>query len=612
MRRLLRGIYHYFTGRIQVRLTCYFLLILLPLVIISLFANNQSQKILEEETGERTRGALQAAVEYIDLTLQNVDELSTLLATDRNWIQLLEQADSKLTPQSIVDFSILMREITNVMSINHILSKISILHLPSEMMVTTDSGGKRIPGAERHPVIAKAIEANGARMLYIPEADGNEDLLNGTFETDQIYLLRTMDLYNHDRQPNILILAIKRDTLLKLTSSIQPSENAHIYLFSNDNKLVAGTGQSRFFPYWDSEREEMVMKSMAKHEENMFIIRAKSRYSNWSLQLMQPEIELNGKTRQLQNFTYLIIGLSVILALWISWLVFSGISSPLSNLAYGLRQLRFGNLDVRLSDQNRKDEFGYVTNAFNKMIADQKHLIENHYEQQLRLSQTELKFLQSQINPHFLYNTLDTIYWTAKNYDASEISEMVLNLSRFFRLSLNKGQDTFTVEETIGHLYYYIRVQQLRFLDQFAVEYRISEDSKRLYILKLLLQPLVENAILHGLEKKPCGGHLLIASHLEDNMLHLVVQDNGVGLSEEKLQYIRNELAAADSVSSKAPSGDPVNDLFGLRNVVSRIKLYYGNDAKLSIDSRAEEGTKVRISLPANDLLQHGIDTRSD
>ncbi|MGN7380478.1 Inner membrane protein ypdA [Chlamydia abortus] len=606
MRRLLRGIYNYFTGRIQVRLTCYFLLILLPLVIISLFANGKSQQILEEETGERTRGALQAAVEYIDLTLQNVDELSTLLATDRNLIRLLEEAESQLTPQSIVDFSLLMREITNVMSINHILSKISIIHLPSEMMITTDSGGKRIPGAERHPVIAKTVEANGARLLYIPEADGNEDLLNGTFETDQIYLLRTMDLYNHDRQPNILILAIKRDTLLKLTSSIQPSENAHIYLFSNDNKLVAGTGHSRFFPYWDPVSEEMVMKSMEKHEENMFIIRAKSRYSNWSLQLMQPEVELNGKTRQLQMFTYLIIGLSVILALWISWIVFSGISSPLSNLAYGLRQLRFGNLDVRLSDNNRKDEFGYVTNTFNKMIEDQKHLIENHYEQQLRLSRTELKFLQSQINPHFLYNTLDTIYWTAKNYEASEISEMVLNLSRFFRLSLNKGKDTFTVEETMGHLNYYIRVQQLRFLDQFTVEYEISEDSKHLYILKLLLQPLVENAILHGLEKKQSGGHLRIVSRLEDDHLQLTVQDNGVGISAEKLRYIRQELAAAASVVSSAHSAEPVEDLFGLRNVVSRIKLYYGSEARLSIDSQEEVGTTVLLSIPMSDRLTTG------
>ena len=127
-----------------------------------------------------------------------------------------------------------------------------------------------------------------------------------------------------------------------------------------------------------------------------------------------------------------------------------------------MRQLRLGNLNTKLVN-NRQDELGYLTDAFNQTAEQQRHLIHDIYEQQLRLTKTELKFLQSQINPHFLYNTLDSIYWAAKNYEAEEISEMVLNLSRFFRLSLSKGRETFTIEETFAHLNYYIRVQQLRF-----------------------------------------------------------------------------------------------------------------------------------------------------
>jgi two-component system sensor histidine kinase YesM len=235
------------------------------------------------------------------------------------------------------------------------------------------------------------------------------------------------------------------------------------------------------------------------------------------------------------------------------------------------------------------------------MAVVQKHLIEDHYEQQLRLTTTELKFLQSQINPHFLYNTLDSIYWTAKNYDADEISEMVMNLSKFFRLSLNKGRQVFTIEESITHLHYYLRIQQLRFMDNFTVDYHISEESKDVPLLKLLLQPLVENAIIHGMEGKSSGGSLVISSRIEKGQTVVIsVQDNGPGIKEERLRYIQHELEMMGSRSVPASSQDEehVKDLFGLRNVLSRMKLYYGREAQLTVHSVLGEGTTVTISIP--------------
>lgn len=598
MTRLAKVLYNRFTQHIQVRLTWYFLLILLPLVLVSLFTNERSQHILQEEAGERTRGALLAAVEYIDLTMQTVDELSILLATDRNLIQLLEKTEEELTPQSIVDFSMMMREITNVTFINHKVSRISILHMPSEMMIMTDYGGKKIENAREHEVIQKAIEAGGGKIFYIPDGSDSIDSLGGTFEQDYIYLLRMIDIYNYtnDKQPNILILSVKKDTLIELTTPLLPSKNADIYLYSSDNQLVAGTGKIDSIPYWDSNSEEIEITNLREYDEAMFTVRAKSRFSNWSLLLVQPEKELYEKNKQLEMSTYIIIGISVLLALWISWALFRHISAPLANLIYGMKQIRLGNFDIRLSNQ-RKDELGYLVDSFNRMITDQKHLIQDHYEQQLRLSQTELKFLQSQINPHFLYNTLDTIYWTAKNYEASEISEMVLNLSKFFRLSLNKGQDTFSIAETAEHLNYYLRVQQLRFLDHFTVEYQIAEECQPIHIHKLLLQPLVENALLHGLEKKQGEGHLLIAAELEENYLRLKVQDNGVGIEEEKLKYILKELKSTGGRADLL-TRNPVRDLFGLRNVLTRVQLYYGREADLQIYSKLGEGTTVILQLP--------------
>jgi two-component system sensor histidine kinase YesM len=325
-----------------------------------------------------------------------------------------------------------------------------------------------------------------------------------------------------------------------------------------------------------------------------------SDYSTWRLELVQPKSELYKETDQLRLFTVAIIGLSILLAIIISWVVYSGIASPVLKLSRGMKRLSSGELNIHV-DTKRKDEFGFLIQSFNKMAVVQKHLIEDHYEQQLRLATTELKFLQSQINPHFLYNTLDSIYWTAKNYDADEISEMVMNLSKFFRLSLNKGRQVFTIEESITHLHYYLRIQQLRFMDNFTVDYQISEESKGVPILKLLLQPLVENAIIHGMEGKSSGGSLVISSRIEKGHTVVIsVQDNGPGISEERLRYIQHELEMMGSRSVPASSQDEehVKDLFGLRNVLGRMKLYYGREADLTVHSVAGEGTTVTISIP--------------
>jgi len=333
------------------------------------------------------------------------------------------------------------------------------------------------------------------------------------------------------------------------------------------------------------------------------MIRAKSPQTGWSVVMMQPESELNRPTLLVRWFTYLIIAVSIVLALWISWVVYRSIAFPIEKLAYGMRQLRMGNMRIRL-ENNRNDELGYLIAAFNKTVEDQHHLIQNRYEQQLLLSKTELKFLQSQINPHFLYNTLDSIYWSAKRYGAEEISEMVLNLSRFFRLSLNKGQETFSLGETVDHLHYFVRVQQIRFSEQFSVTYDISEDSRNVHLLKLLLQPIVENAILHGLQDLERPGELRIASRMEGGTLVLTVEDNGCGMPEDCLRTIRkrlNEQLHAEggmSVSGEtegAPRGD---DLFGLRNVAARMKLYYGEGSELILDSSADSGTTVTLRIP--------------
>lgn len=587
MLAVIRWIRDRFSQHIQTRLTGYFLLILLPLVIISLFAVERSRDILYEQAVERSKLALSSAMNQFDLALQNVEEISTLIAGDLGINELLNKNNVNFSPQSIVDFSDILEKLSNYVSVNRFfVSNISVYHQASNMFISTHYGGKKLTSETQQEWLVEAARKNGTGVSYVmsdsPVAEGIS--FGQMTNTDSISLIRAMDLSNSDRQSNLLMVSFNKSRLLTIVKTLLPSENSRITLLNEKGEVVVETGKVY--------EEHISDKDMT--------VAIDSGYSAWRLALVQPKSELYKETDQLRLFTVAIIGLSILLAVIISWVVYSGIASPVLKLSRGMKRLSSGELNIHV-DTKRKDEFGFLIQSFNKMAVVQKHLIEDHYEQQLRLTTTELKFLQSQINPHFLYNTLDSIYWTAKNYDADEISEMVMNLSKFFRLSLNKGRQVFTIEESITHLHYYIRIQQLRFMDNFTVEYQISDDSKGVPLLKLLLQPLVENAIIHGMEGKSSGGNLIISSRIDRGQtVKISVQDNGPGIEEERLSYIQHELEMLGSRRMPASTQDEehVKDLFGLRNVLGRMKLYYGNEAHLTLHSVSGEGTTITISIP--------------
>ncbi|MFD1175951.1 sensor histidine kinase [Paenibacillus puldeungensis] len=583
---MIRWIVGRFSQHIQIRLTGYFLLILLPLVLISLFAIERSRDILYEQAMERTEIALASAMNHFDLVFQNVEEISTLIAADPEINDLLNSNSRDFTPQSIMGFSYILEQLSNSVSVNRYISQISLYHQATNMVISTHYGGKRLIGDAQKEWFVETARKNGTGISYIKsDYPVTEGLTFGQLmNIDSISLLRAMDLYNSDRQANLLVVTFSKNKLMNIIKALLPSEHSRIALSNDRGDVLLEAGRAP---------DESVS------DQDMTVTKA-SDYSSWRLTLIQPKRELYKETDQLRLFTITIIGLSILLAFIISWVVYSGIASPVLKLSKGMKRLSRGELNT-LVDTSRKDEFGFLIQSFNKMAMVQKHLIEDHYEQQLRLKTTELKFLQSQINPHFLYNTLDSIYWMAKNYDAAEISEMVMNLSKFFRLSLNKGRQLFTMEESIAHLHYYLRIQQLRFMDNFRVEYRISEDSKQIPLLKLLLQPLVENAIIHGMEGRSSGGVVIISSWVDQgNTVMIRVQDNGPGIEAERLIYIQQELDNTDYHRVPVYSVDEENakDLFGLRNVLSRMKLYYGEESKLIVQSAAGEGTAVTISIP--------------
>lgn len=282
-------------------------------------------------------------------------------------------------------------------------------------------------------------------------------------------------------------------------------------------------------------------------------------------------------------------------AVFISRKIANSIKKPIQNLCHMTKLAGKGDFDVRAEDINDNDEIEELNDSFNGMVEKIGDLVEDIRIEQLNLRVAELKLLQSQINPHFLYNTLDTILWLAEMKRTEEVVHMVMTLSNFFRSTLSKGRDYITIKEEEAHVRSYLEIQQFRYQD--ILEYHIEIDPE-LYeyeILKLTLQPLVENALYHGIKNKREGGKITVTGRREGENIRLDVTDNGVGMSPERLEYIRKVIIGEEEEDSSG-SG------FGLFNVAQRITLNYGRPYGLSIESEYSEGTCVTVLIPAKEI----------
>jgi len=309
--------------------------------------------------------------------------------------------------------------------------------------------------------------------------------------------------------------------------------------------------------------------------------------SEWVLALVLPYrdiVRLSAKpVRQMSVVLLLIVPLSLLFALFVSRSATKRIESLIGNM----EKVVGGDFTVRLNPKNR-DEIGRLTESFNIMISEIGQLIEEKYRLGKEVKHLELKALQAQINPHFLYNTLDLINWMSVRYGARDISTLVGALSKFYKLSLSKGEDTVTVREEIEHARTYVQIQNMRYEDSIGLVVEVPDAVLECDILKLIVQPLVENAIFHGIMLKPEErGIIHIRGELAGPDLLLLVEDDGVGMQEP--------------VASRLPGALPSREYhgYGVRNIHERIQLNYGTEYGLSFRSEPGKGTTAMIKVPA-------------
>jgi len=308
----------------------------------------------------------------------------------------------------------------------------------------------------------------------------------------------------------------------------------------------------------------------------------------WSLGIYFLEKEMTKDTDKLLQMI-LVFGFFIITSLiLISLFLASSIVKPVKELQGLMKDVEEGNLDIVYSHPG-EDEIGQLGKSFNKMVSQIKNLIDTVYIEQKNKREAELRALQAQIQPHFLYNTLDTIHWMALEHQAHDIVDMVEALTNIFRISISRGEEMISYLEEIKHIESYLFVQKVRYEDKLEYEILFDDRLKKYRVLKLVIQPLVENSIYHGIKRKKGPGKIVIEGKIIDKEVELKIIDNGIGIEEEKLLKIIDVLEGRSK-------GEGVG--YGMFNVDERIKLMFGNEYGISIKSEYGKGTEVILRHP--------------
>jgi two-component system sensor histidine kinase YesM len=280
----------------------------------------------------------------------------------------------------------------------------------------------------------------------------------------------------------------------------------------------------------------------------------------------------------------LVVGILLFLA------VARTITTPMKQLELAMRKVEksdyFRMEEVDISASKEVEE---LTKRFNKMMRKISELMERVIAEQNAQRKSELKALQNQINPHFLYNTLDSIVWLIENEKNDKAGEMVVALARFFRLSISKETETIPVREEIEHVRNYLLIQNIRYSDSFDYDIEVDDDALEIPTMKLILQPIVENCIYHGLKNKIDQGHIKITAKTDGDYLVMSVADNGYGMRQETI----------DKLYETFMDGVPSNSV-GLKNVYQRVVIYFGGNAEVKIESELDDGTTITIREPLN------------
>ena len=356
-------------------------------------------------------------------------------------------------------------------------------------------------------------------------------------------------------------------------------DSLQVYVARIDENMAEGNLYEENMEIW--ENDVQIVTTLVRDEI--------SQYTYYEIQGIQKSRDDYQKFYTWMLRFCLIALAGVVVAVGImSYLIPLSITRPFKELSQVTDEIAKGNLSVR-ANVNTGEEATALSNSMNTMIDKINELLEQVTTEQTRLRKAEFELLQAQINPHFLYNTLDAIIWLAEAGEQKRVVGMVRNLSDFFRTSLNQGKDINPIKEEMLHVKSYLEIQHVRYQDILSYDIEVPESLYIYSIPKITIQPLVENALYHGIKNKRGMGHISIRGQAGEKDFTITVTDDGIGIDETRLRQVQS------GIQNKVLTG---KDFYGLYNVCERIRLNFGEEYGIFIESVYGEGTSVRVILP--------------
>ena len=423
------------------------------------------------------------------------------------------------------------------------------------------------------------------------------------FDTDDevISLSREVQSYENGTFRGVILINLNMNKITEICNSFQEKQENFICIINDKGELVyeQQNGRERF-AFDEKENRQELNTALGKTKESCFrlnyrgekylVTRTDMKTTGWTLVSMVPYKSVMAETMAISGVMILAVAITLIVTLLLLNRILTGVVKPLKKLEKYMVQVNPDNMDQRMEILT-DDEIGHLSMKFNQMMDRIRNLKEQVIEEQEDKRKYELQALQAQINPHFLYNTLDSIIWMAETND-SNIVAMTEALAKLFRISLDKGNEEISLERELEHVKNYLIIQSMRYADKFTYEISAEPGVERCRTIKLILQPIVENCIYHGIKKKRGTGKITIRAYRREQNLIIEVSDDGCGMPEEICRKI-----LSDEIESENISGSGI----GVKNVNERIQLRFGKKYGLSYSSEEGIGTTVTYVLPYNE-----------
>lgn len=530
---------------------------ILPILSIGFVSKQLADRSLIETYNERNEAHLLNASRLIDRSLEDIVNIQRLILADRSIRQELIQSNEQMSEGAgtigVDTYRNLQRLLSNYLIDQRYVDSVCLFDNWFRSICHGGTAERDAQTFQKEKWYLDALNEHGGELLFSVNVFGNDQ---ETFS--YVKSLRNPDEFRLDTI-GLLVVTIDK----ALLEDVNTSAEGDLIVQANDHTVLDTRS--------DHHNQEGI-NSRALESQDYIFNEYTNPLSGWTLYSVIDERKLLGQLNNIGAVTFGFGGILSALLIMAMIPLSRKLSRPLSQLYDSAI-----NLFDNPSDEQKSglDELKVINGTFRRVASQNKQLSERLMEAKLREKEAELRLLQAQINPHFLYNTLSSIYWMAQMQKQLDIAQMAVSLSESFKISLNNGRERIPLKKELEHIRHYMTIQNLRFKNKFHYVEEIDDSLLEREVIKLLLQPIIENAIVHGLEKKKGTGCVVLSGRKEEGMLVFRIKDDGVGMEQ----------------TAKAMSG------FGLNNVLERIKLYYGEESGLDIVSEVQQGTVVTMRL---------------